>query len=159
MEVEQSSFWACKRFVRIVVLCCAADLQAQAAVQARLMQERNPHAHTRIVFMTDMCDTSEDVGGPAALLAFSRTLAAEHLYCSYVGVGVDFDEATCRLITQVPCCNYFCIADKADFVERIVADLNSAFVPITDELTIVVRTFYHSVAVKVPCLLFRGFLF
>ena len=102
----------------------------EAAAQARAMRAAGSEgAETRVVFLTDMCDTSEDAGGPQELLQLSAELSREGIHVTYIGVGVDFDGETTRLIARVPGCNWFCCASQHD-LERILADLNSAFCPV-----------------------------
>lgn len=45
----------------------------------------------RIIFLTDMCDTSEDSDGPARLLEISEANSRIGIHASFIGVGVDFD--------------------------------------------------------------------
>ncbi len=105
----------------------------EAAANARLMRMANPEAETRIVFFTDMCDTSEDASGPRQLLLLSGELAKEGIHVSYVGVGVDFDGDTTRLVSKVPGCNCFCCLNEFD-LDRIVSDLNSAFCAVAESV-------------------------
>jgi hypothetical protein len=53
------------------------------------------------VFLTDMQDTSEDKAGPDRLLALSQLNAKSGVYCTFIGMGVDFNSEITARITQV----------------------------------------------------------
>ena len=102
----------------------------EAAANARRMKEENPEAaETRIVFLTDMVDTSEDSDGPKEVLQLSEELSREGIHVTFIGVGVDFDGESTRSMGAVPGANWFCCSEEAH-LDRIVSDVGSAFLPV-----------------------------
>jgi hypothetical protein len=104
------------------------------------MKEENPEGETRVVFITDMCDNSEDEGGAMKLFELTKDMEKDGIHVSYVGVGVDFDGNLTQTISNVPGCNYFCILDEYDFDRRICASLNSAFLPVCSHVELNVHS-------------------
>ena len=91
----------------------------------------------RIIFLTDMCDTSEDSAGPAKLLQISNENSKIGIHASFIGVGVDFNtdvrfpSSTSRLkmfpqvtdkVTKVKGSNYLCILNEEEFKQKVILD-------------------------------------
>jgi len=91
----------------------------------------------RIIFLTDMCDTSEDSTGPAKLLQISNENSKIGIHTTFIGVGVDFNtdvrfpSSTSRLkmfpqvtdkVTKVKGSNYLCILNEEEFKQKVILD-------------------------------------
>lgn len=133
---------------------CCMQMKQIVANQRQQRQQQLPEqgqddlddVEYRVVFLTDMCDTTEDADGPKMLFDLSKKLAdEERIHVSYLGVGVDFDGKTADSVSRVPGCNFFCIMDEPDFEARVLSNLNSAFVPIVHSLDVIVSTRVHDV--------------
>ena len=97
----------------------------------------------RIIFLTDMCDTSEDSAGPAKLLQISNENSKIGIHASFIGVGVDFNtdvrfsllylnyltnvSQVTDKVTKVKGSNYFCILNEEEFKQKVIRD--SLFLP------------------------------
>jgi len=84
----------------------------------------------RIIFLTDMCDTSEDNAGPERLLEFSRKNATLGIFASFIGVGVDFDTTITEKVSRVRGSNYFCIFSPEEFNAMLSSEFNYNFFPV-----------------------------
>eukprot|EP01130_Rhizamoeba_saxonica_P010810 TRINITY_DN4457_c0_g1_i1.p1 TRINITY_DN4457_c0_g1~~TRINITY_DN4457_c0_g1_i1.p1 ORF type:complete len:367 (-),score=83.18 TRINITY_DN4457_c0_g1_i1:558-1658(-) len=94
----------------------------------------------RIVFFTDMCDTSEDELGPATLMGMALNNAKNCLHTSYIGVGVDFDVDVTDAITRVKGSNYFCLFSEEDFENMLNTEFNYNFFPSAFDVSLKITT-------------------
>ncbi|MGD9128992.1 MAG: VWA domain-containing protein [Candidatus Woesebacteria bacterium] len=87
----------------------------------------------RIIFLTDAMpntgETSED-----GLLGMSKSNAANKIYSTFIGIGVDFNTELIEYITKIKGANYYSVHSAADFQKRMDDEFEYMVTPLVFDL-------------------------
>ena len=87
----------------------------------------------RIIFLTDaMPNTGET--GERSLLNLLKDNAANHIYTTFVGIGVDFNTELIEYITKTRGANYYSVHSPSDFMERMDEEFDFMVTPLVFNL-------------------------
>jgi len=100
-----------------------------AATKQFELEPDNEYRERRIIYLTDMCDTSSDENGPIRLFSMALQNAEKNIFTSYIGVGIDFNTNITEKIIKVKGSNYFCIFSEKQFSDMLVNEFNYNFFP------------------------------
>ncbi|MCJ7514798.1 MAG: VWA domain-containing protein, partial [Dehalococcoidia bacterium] len=87
----------------------------------------------RIIFLTDaMPNTGET--GERSLLSLLKDNAANHIYTTFIGIGVDFNTELIEYITKTRGANYYSVHSPSDFMERMDEEFDYMVTPLVFNL-------------------------
>jgi Ca-activated chloride channel family protein len=87
----------------------------------------------RIIFLTDaMPNTGET--GERSLLRLLKDNADNHIYTTFVGIGVDFNTELIEYITKTRGANYYSVHSPGDFMERVDEEFDFMVTPLVFNL-------------------------
>ncbi|CAJ1410018.1 unnamed protein product [Effrenium voratum] len=99
----------------------AAGLEAAARAAGPPQAQRQ----RRLLFLTDMDDLS-----PGQLDTMVAEQAANGLYVSFVGIGMDFNADLAEVLTRHRGSNYFCVTRHEELYKTMVTDFHLNFFPV-----------------------------
>uniref|UniRef100_A0A6B2L4C3 VWFA domain-containing protein n=1 Tax=Arcella intermedia TaxID=1963864 RepID=A0A6B2L4C3_9EUKA len=106
------------------------------AREAKRIRNLDGPQETRLLMFSDMSD-SEVRSAEKTIQQMTTQSALDNIHCSYIGIGVDFDQDLTEKITIAQAANYFCIKNNNDFTKRVATELASAFFPTVKSVEIV----------------------
>jgi Ca-activated chloride channel homolog len=87
----------------------------------------------RIIFLTDaMPNTGET--GERSLLRLLKDNADNHIYTTFIGIGVDFNTELIDYITKTRGANYYSVHSPRDFMERVDEEFDYMVTPLVFNL-------------------------
>ncbi|OGN93374.1 MAG: hypothetical protein A2Z75_08870 [Chloroflexi bacterium RBG_13_50_10] len=87
----------------------------------------------RIIFLTDaMPNTGET--GEYSLLSLLKDNADNHIYTTFIGIGVDFNTELIEYITKTRGANYYSVHSPRDFMERVEEEFDFMVTPLVFNL-------------------------
>ena len=87
----------------------------------------------RIIFLTDaMPNTGET--GERSLLRLLKDNAENHIYTTFIGIGVDFNTELIEYITKTRGANYYSVHSPGDFMERMGEEFDYMVTPLVFNL-------------------------
>jgi Ca-activated chloride channel homolog len=87
----------------------------------------------RIIFLTDaMPNTGET--GERSLLSLLKDNADNHIYTTFIGIGVDFNTELIDYITKTRGANYYSVHSPGDFMERMDEEFDYMVTPLVFNL-------------------------
>jgi Ca-activated chloride channel family protein len=87
----------------------------------------------RIIFLTDaMPNTGET--GERSLLRLLKNNADDHIYTTFIGIGVDFNTELIEYITKTRGANYYSVHSPGDFMERVEEEFDFMVTPLVFNL-------------------------
>jgi Ca-activated chloride channel family protein len=87
----------------------------------------------RIIFLTDaMPNTGET--GEYSLLSLLKDNAENHMYTTFIGIGVDFNTELIEYITKTRGANYYSVHSPRDFRERVDDEFDYMVTPLVFNL-------------------------
>jgi Ca-activated chloride channel family protein len=87
----------------------------------------------RIIFLTDaMPNTGET--GQRSLLGLLKDNANNHIYTTFIGIGVDFNTELVDYITKTRGANYYSVHSPGDFMERMDQEFDYMVTPLVFNL-------------------------
>jgi Ca-activated chloride channel family protein len=87
----------------------------------------------RIIFLTDaMPNTGET--GEYSLLRLLKSNADDHIYTTFIGIGVDFNTELIDYITKTRGANYYSVHSPRDFMERVDDEFDYMVTPLVFNL-------------------------
>jgi Ca-activated chloride channel family protein len=87
----------------------------------------------RIIFLTDaMPNTGET--GERSLLRLLKDNAENHIYTTFIGIGVDFNTELIEYITKTRGANYYSVHSPGDFMERVDEEFDYMVTPLVFNL-------------------------
>jgi Ca-activated chloride channel family protein len=87
----------------------------------------------RIIFLTDaMPNTGET--GEYSLLSLLKNNADDHIYTTFIGIGVDFNTELIDYITKTRGANYYSVHSPRDFMERVDDEFDYMVTPLVFNL-------------------------
>jgi len=93
----------------------------------------------RIIFLTDaqpnLGDTSEH-----GLLGVLKKNAENHLYTTFIGIGVDFNTELIEYITKIRGSNYYSVHSPREFIERMDEEFDFMVTPLVFDLRLTLET-------------------
>jgi len=93
------------------------------------------HYENRIIFLTD-AQPNTGATSEAALLALTQANAAQRIYTTFIGVGVDFNTALVEGLTKIRGANYYAVHSPVDFLRRLHDEFAFMVTPLLFDLTL-----------------------
>jgi Ca-activated chloride channel family protein len=91
----------------------------------------------RIIFLTDaMPNTGET--GERSLLRLLKDNAENHIYTTFIGIGVDFNTELIEYITKTRGANYYSVHSPGDFMERVDEEFDFMVTPLVFNLRLTI---------------------
>ena len=89
----------------------------------------------RLIFLTD-AQPNTGATSEAALLALTQANAAQRIYTTFIGIGVDFNTQLIEGLTKIRGANYYAVHSPADFIRRVQDEFNFMVTPLLFDLTL-----------------------
>ena len=89
----------------------------------------------RLIFLTD-AQPNTGATSEAALLALTQANAAQRIYTTFIGIGVDFNTQLIEGLTKIRGANYYAVHSPADFMRRVQDEFNFMVTPLLFDLTL-----------------------
>ncbi len=89
----------------------------------------------RIIFLTD-AQPNTGMTGQADLLALTQTTAAQRIYTTFIGIGVDFNTQLIEGLTKVRGANYYAAHSPTAFMRRMDDEFDFMVTPLLFDLTL-----------------------
>lgn len=89
----------------------------------------------RIIFLTD-AQPNTGATSEAALLALTQANAAQRIYTTFIGVGVDFNTELVEGLTKIRGANYYAVHSPVDFLRRLHDEFAFMVTPLLFDLTL-----------------------
>ncbi len=89
----------------------------------------------RIIFLTD-AQPNAGATGQADLLALTQATAAQRIYTTFIGIGVDFNTQLIEGLTKVRGANYYATHSPTEFMRRMDDEFDFMVTPLLFDLTL-----------------------
>ncbi len=98
------------------------------------VREADPAAYeNRIIFLTDAMPNTGDTG-QGSLLSMVQQNAAQRLFTTFIGIGIDFQTILIEAITKVRGANYYSVHSEVKFQERMDEEFDFMVTPLVFDL-------------------------
>ncbi len=87
----------------------------------------------RIIFLTDAMPNTGETGA-YSLLSLLKNNADDHIYTTFIGIGVDFNTELIDYITKTRGANYYSVHSPRDFMERVDDEFDYMVTPLVFNL-------------------------
>jgi len=111
-----------------------ADGMIMATEQLNKYRKADAYEYeNRIIFLTDaMPNTGET--GEYSLLNMLKKNASNHIYTTFIGIGVDFNSELVEYITKIKGANYYSVHSPRQFEQRVEEEFDYMVTPLVFDL-------------------------
>lgn len=108
-------------------------LRKSAQVQVRDSRSDEQKYEDRIIFLTDAMPNTGEIREIEMLKIFKEN-AAQQIYTTFMGIGVDFNSELVENITKIQGANYYSIHSAEEFKKRMDEEFNYMVTPLVFDL-------------------------
>jgi len=102
--------------------------EMQAKFPSRPTHAVHKHVENRIMFLTDMCPTTDDSDGKH-LFGLTEKNSKEKVFTTFVGIGLDFRSDIAAKIGHITGCNYLSVKSAKEFKKMMHEDFDYLVTP------------------------------
>jgi Ca-activated chloride channel homolog len=110
-----------------------AGMQMGTGLFSELTNMNADEYENRIIFLTDAMPNQGDTS-EKGLLGMTRSNSLNHIYSTFIGIGVDFNTELTETITKIRGANYYSVHSSAQFKERLDDEFEYMVTPLVFNL-------------------------
>ncbi len=97
------------------------------------------HYENRIIFLTDAMPNRGELG-KEGLFAIAKNASAKHIYTTFIGIGVDFNNDLVETVSKTKGANYYAIHSSKEFKKRLDEEFDYMVTPLVFDLNLKLKS-------------------
>lgn len=93
----------------------------------------------RIIFLTDAMPNRGELG-EKGLFAIAKNASAKHIYTTFIGIGVDFNNDLVETVSKTKGANYYAIHSSKEFKKRLDEEFDYMVTPLVFDLNLKLKS-------------------